>query len=38
MSVVARPLLDEARELFERMGAVVWLERIDSVAPAATPA
>jgi hypothetical protein len=32
------PLLAEARELFERMGAVVWLERIDSVAPAATPA
>jgi predicted ATPase/class 3 adenylate cyclase len=26
------PLLDEARMLFERMGAIAWLERIDAVA------
>jgi predicted ATPase/class 3 adenylate cyclase len=31
----AAPLLAEARELFERMGAVVWLRRLDAVAPAA---
>jgi hypothetical protein len=29
----AEPLLDEARELFERMGAKRWLERIDAVRP-----
>jgi predicted ATPase/class 3 adenylate cyclase len=27
------PLLEEARELFERMGATAWLERIDAVRP-----
>jgi Tfp pilus assembly protein PilF len=26
----AEPLLDEAQELFERMGAVRWLERIEA--------
>jgi predicted ATPase/class 3 adenylate cyclase len=31
----AEPLLAEARELWERMGAVRWLERIDAIAPAA---
>ena len=30
----AQPLLDEARGLFEHMGAVVWLERIDALLPA----
>ena len=29
----AVPLLSEARELFERMGARVWLRRLDAVAP-----
>jgi hypothetical protein len=29
----AEPLLDEARELFEHMGAKRWLERIDAVRP-----
>ena len=29
----AEPLLDEARVLFERMGAKRWLERIDAVRP-----
>ncbi|MGZ8694498.1 MAG: AAA family ATPase [Gaiellaceae bacterium] len=29
----AEPLLEEARELFERMGARRWLERIDAVRP-----
>jgi len=28
------PLLAEARELFERMGATVWLRRLDAIAPA----
>jgi tetratricopeptide (TPR) repeat protein len=32
----AAPLLAEARELFERMGAVVWLRRLDAVAAVAT--
>jgi len=27
----AEPLLDEARSLFERMGAVAWLERLDAI-------
>jgi tetratricopeptide (TPR) repeat protein len=31
----ATPLLEEARALFERMGAVVWLRRLDAVVPAA---
>jgi tetratricopeptide (TPR) repeat protein len=31
----AAPLLAEARELFERMGAIVWLQRLDALAPAA---
>lgn len=31
----AAPLLAEARELFERMGAAVWLGRLDAIAPAA---
>jgi len=31
----AAPLLAEARELFERMGAVVWLRRLDAIAPTA---
>jgi class 3 adenylate cyclase/tetratricopeptide (TPR) repeat protein len=31
----AAPLLAEARGLFERMGATVWLRRLDAVAPAA---
>jgi class 3 adenylate cyclase/tetratricopeptide (TPR) repeat protein len=31
----AAPLLAEARELFERMGAEVWLRRLDAFAPAA---
>ena len=31
----AAPLLSEARELFERMGAVLWLRRLDEVAPVA---
>jgi class 3 adenylate cyclase/tetratricopeptide (TPR) repeat protein len=30
----AAPLLAEARELFERMGAAVWLRRLDAIAPA----
>ena len=30
----AEPLLVEARSLFEQMGASVWLQRIDAVAPA----
>ena len=30
----AAPLLAEARELFERMGARFWLERLDAIAPA----
>ena len=34
----AAPLLAEARELFERMGAVVWLRRLDAIAPAAAAA
>jgi hypothetical protein len=34
----AAPLLAEARELFERMGAAVWLRRLDSIAPAAAAA
>jgi class 3 adenylate cyclase/tetratricopeptide (TPR) repeat protein len=32
----AAPLLAEARELFEGMGAVLWLRRLDAVAPVAT--
>jgi Tfp pilus assembly protein PilF len=32
----AAPLLSEARELFEGMGAVLWLRRLDAVAPVAT--
>jgi hypothetical protein len=28
----AKPLLDEARELFERLRADPWLERVDAVA------
>ena len=32
----AAPLLGEARELFETMGAVLWLRRLDAVAPVAT--
>jgi predicted ATPase/class 3 adenylate cyclase len=31
----AAPLLVEAREMFERMGAIVWLERLDTLAPTA---
>jgi class 3 adenylate cyclase/tetratricopeptide (TPR) repeat protein len=31
----AGPLLDEAAELFERMGATVWLRRVDELQPAA---
>ena len=31
----AKPLLEEAREIFERMCAARWLERIDAVQPAA---
>ena len=31
----AAPLLAEARELFERMGAVNWLRRLDAIAPVA---
>ncbi len=34
----AEPLLDEARELFGRMGAKRWLERIDAVKPKETVA
>jgi tetratricopeptide (TPR) repeat protein len=34
----AEPLLAEARDLWARMGAVRWLERIDAIAPAAAPA
>lgn len=34
----AEPLLEEARELFEGMGAARWLERIDAVRPKATVA
>jgi tetratricopeptide (TPR) repeat protein len=30
----ARPLLDEAREIFERLEAAPWLERCDRLAPA----
>jgi hypothetical protein len=34
----ARPLLDEAREIFERLRAAPWLERLAAVgAPAALP-
>ena len=32
----AAPLLAEARGLFEKMGATVWLERLDELAPTAT--
>jgi tetratricopeptide (TPR) repeat protein len=32
----AQPLLAEARETFERLGAVPWLERIDAAVPDAT--
>jgi hypothetical protein len=31
----AEPLLAEARELFERLRAVPWLERLDAARPAA---
>ena len=34
----AEPLLHEARELYEHMGAKRWLERIDSVRPKETVA
>jgi tetratricopeptide (TPR) repeat protein len=34
----AAPLLAEARELFAKMGATVWLQRLDEVEPAATVA
>ena len=30
----AAPLLTEARELFERMGATTWIQRLDAIAPA----
>jgi tetratricopeptide (TPR) repeat protein len=30
----AAPLVAEARELFEHMGATVWLRRLDAIAPA----
>lgn len=34
----AEPLLAEAREIFERLEAKPWLERVDAVAPlVATP-
>ena len=32
----AAPLLAEAREIFERLGATVWLERIDALERAVT--
>jgi tetratricopeptide (TPR) repeat protein len=32
----ARPLLSEAREIFERLGAVPWLERLDALAEPVT--
>ncbi len=32
----AAPLLAEARRLFEKMGATVWLQRVDEAVPAAT--
>ena len=32
----ASPLLTEARQLFEAMGAVLWLRRLDAVAPTVT--
>jgi len=32
----AAPLLREARELFEAMGAIVWLRRLDALAPTPT--
>jgi hypothetical protein len=31
----AEPLLAEAREIFAALGAMPWLERLDSLAPAA---
>jgi predicted ATPase/class 3 adenylate cyclase len=34
----AQPLLAEARDTFERLQAVPWLERVDAVAPGATTA
>ncbi len=33
----AAPLLAEARELFTDMGATVWLQRLDAVAPTPVP-
>ena len=33
----AAPLLTEARELFERMGATVWLRRLDALGAPAAP-
>ena len=34
----ASPLLAEAREIFERLGAVPWLERLDGIRPEAAVA